>query len=411
MKKLALQFIALVTCISICAQPVYDNNRQSVGQNNAGTLTIPNFSVPAGNERLLVVCAKGQTNISGVTFDNNDMTEQVARSQGNFNIKLFTYVLGNSASATSGDIVVTGSAVTNAGAWSYHDVDQATPVDNADGTTGASGNSSSSLSITSEVDDLVCDCIGSSRTPGIVTLTEDASQTQTFHEPNGVFFGFTNVTNAGSHKAGAASVTMEWTISPASQFAHLGMNINASAPLPVELMFFRGVAEKNSVNLVWKTATEKNNEGFDIQRSVAGSEWQTIGFVPGQGTTIEQQAYTFIDDSPLNGINYYRLKQVDFDGTFDFSNIVSTDFSSSRDLSNLKITPNPVQYGELTLTLAGTDFETGLVKIFNSNGQIVFVQKIEDLNTTLDVRTLPNGIYWLNVITDRKWVQKKVVMQ
>ena len=415
MKKLVLQFIAAISFISVYAQPVYDNNSQSVGQNGSGTLTISGFSAPAGDARLLVVCAIGQTNISGVTYDGNAMNEQVAHSQGAFNIKLYTYTLGNSGTATSGNIVVSGNSVTNAGAWSYHNVDQTTPVDNATSTGGGNGSPSSSLSVTSAVNDLVCDCIGTANINGPYTLTANGSQTQTFHESAGVFgFGTTEVTNAGSHKAGAASVSMDWTISPANQFAHIGMNLNAaSAFLPVELMLFKGAVEKNTVNLTWKTASEENNEGFDIQRSADGSKWRTIGFVPGpgQGTSIEQQAYTFIDDSPLNGINYYRLRQVDFDRTFDYSDVVSVDFLSSKNLSNLKITPNPVQYGELTLTLIGADFETGLVEIFNSNGQIVFTQKIKALNTTLDVHNLPKGIYWLNVTTDRKRVQQKVVIQ
>ncbi|MEO1263956.1 MAG: T9SS type A sorting domain-containing protein [Bacteroidota bacterium] len=411
MKKFALQFIALISFISMYAQPVYDNNPVSVGQGNSASLTIPGFSVPAGDERLLVVCAKGRDDISGVTFDGNAMTEQVTANNTNYHIKLYTYVLGNSGSPTAGNIVVSGSNVTNAGAWSYHDVDQSTPVDNATSMLGGNGSSSSSITVSSEANDLVCDCLGVADVNGPYTLTADPSQTQTFHEPDGRFFFVTEITNAASHKAGAASVTMEWSISPNEAFAHLGMNLNASSGLPVELVSFKGKVEQNSIHLTWETATEKNNEGFDIQRSVDGSKWQNIGFVAGRGTTTDLQDYTFIDDRPLNGTNYYRLKQVDFDWAVDFSNIVSVDFSSPDDLSNLKIAPNPVQYGEFTLTLADTDFETGLVEIFNSNGQSVFIQRIEEFNTTLDVRNLPKGIYWLNVTTDRKREQKKVVVQ
>lgn len=417
MKKLILQFIAVFSFISIHAQPVYDNNPQSIGQSPNATLTVSNFSVPAGDKRLLVVCAKGHTDISGATFDGNPMTEQVATvMQGNYHLRMYTYLLGDSGSPTSGDVVVSGDFVTNAGVWSYHNVDQTTPVDNATSTLGGSGSNSSSLIVNSEPGDLVCDCMGTADINGPYTLTPNGSQSQVFHESNGFFF-FTEVTNAASHKAGAASVSMNWTISPNNQFAHIGMNINVASagvgPLPVELLTFRGVAEEHSIDLIWKTATEKDNEGFDIQRSADGIKWQTIGFSPGYGTTIEQQEYTFTDDNPFNGTNYYRLKQFDFDGAFEYSDVVSVDFSSSKDLSlsNLKIAPNPIYNGTLTLRLADADFESGFVEIFSTNGQRVFTQKIENLNTTLNVQDLPKGIYWLNLTTGKERVQRKIIVQ
>ena len=94
--------------------------------------------------------------------------------------------------------------------------------------------------------------------------------------------------------------------------------------VPVELTSFSASFVKNAVNLKWATATELNNKGFYIERSNLknSNEWQTVSFVNGNGTTTETKQYSFSDHTPLQGLSYYRLKQVDYDGSFTYSNIV-----------------------------------------------------------------------------------------
>lgn len=90
----------------------------------------------------------------------------------------------------------------------------------------------------------------------------------------------------------------------------------------VEITILRGrmLAEPNL--LVWQTIKEKDNEGFEIERSQDGIAWNSIGFVAGNGNTVETHDYEFLDDKPLKGINYYRLKQVSSDGKYEYSRIV-----------------------------------------------------------------------------------------
>ena len=104
------------------------------------------------------------------------------------------------------------------------------------------------------------------------------------------------------------------------------------AVVPVELVSFYGEKTGNGINLNWMTATETNNLGFEIQRSQKSivksqTDWEKIGFVQGKGTTAGVNNYSFIDDKVLNGKVHYRLKQIDLDGSFRYSDVVEIEFS------------------------------------------------------------------------------------
>ncbi len=112
-----------------------------------------------------------------------------------------------------------------------------------------------------------------------------------------------------------------------------------TGPLPVELTNFEVTQEDQNTLLSWTTASEKNNAGFEIQKSKDGGDWQKIGFVEGNGTTDELSKYHYRDSNPFPGINYYRLKQIDFDGESSFSDVEAIEFSRIKDQVN--IYPNP----------------------------------------------------------------------
>jgi photosystem II stability/assembly factor-like uncharacterized protein len=93
--------------------------------------------------------------------------------------------------------------------------------------------------------------------------------------------------------------------------------------VPVELISFEAKVETDKIILEWITASELNNYGFEIQKSHDNNNWQKIGFVNGSGSTTEYNSYSFTDNSTLNEKNYYRLKQIDFNGTYKFSHIIT----------------------------------------------------------------------------------------
>ena len=117
---------------------------------------------------------------------------------------------------------------------------------------------------------------------------------------------------------------------------------NSNDVVPVELISFAASLSKNAVNLNWATATETNNKGFEIQRKGKSGDFKVIGFAEGAGTTTEKQNYTFVDQFLTETIYQYRLKQIDFNGSYSYSNIVEIELSfipkESRLVQNY---PNP----------------------------------------------------------------------
>lgn len=117
--------------------------------------------------------------------------------------------------------------------------------------------------------------------------------------------------------------------------------------VPVELVSFNASLIDNGVKLNWITATEINNMGFDVERSLTPflsngeGEWEKIGFVNGNGTSTQVQTYTFTDNNSVNGKSLYRLKQIDFDGSFEYSNIVEVEFGLLTEYILEQNYPNP----------------------------------------------------------------------
>lgn len=165
--------------------------------------------------------------------------------------------------------------------------------------------------------------------------------------------------------------------------------IECASVLPVELLSFGGEQGPKGVLLDWATSAEVNNEGFEVQHSEDGIIWQKAGFVSGKGTTTAEQAYHFIHKEAVNGLNYYRLKQMDLDGAFEFSEIISVLTERPEELTCF---PNPTS-GQLTLS--GPDVEGALVEISNQFGKVVKKARIQ--RGTLDLSELPAGVYLLQV--------------
>jgi hypothetical protein len=113
-------------------------------------------------------------------------------------------------------------------------------------------------------------------------------------------------------------------------------------PLPVELARFTAASSGEAVTLRWSTTSEENNAGFDVERSTDGETFTTIGFEPGVGTTEEAQSYRFVDrEAPFATTLFYRLRQVDTDGTFEYSPVVEVEVTPSA-VALLPVAPNPV---------------------------------------------------------------------
>ena len=146
-------------------------------------------------------------------------------------------------------------------------------------------------------------------------------------------------------------------------------DISVQYVVPVELTSFTANASEGLVELSWITATETNNQGFEVQRS-SGSEFETIAFVNGHGTTTESQAYSYSDRDVKVGSYSYRLKQVDFDGTFEYSNVVEVEVPAPAEFALDQNYPNPFNPSTTINFRLAVDSKVSL-KVFDVLGQEV----------------------------------------
>lgn len=140
--------------------------------------------------------------------------------------------------------------------------------------------------------------------------------------------------------------------------------------LPVELTSFEAETHNDIVILNWETATEINNDYFEVHKSTDGINWDFIGFVLGSGNSTESVRYEFYDTDGCNASCYYRLKQVDYDGTEDFSKVVHVQ-GQNEELAIYKVFPNPVT-NVLNVQLSSLDTQPYDLKIFTSDGKEIY---------------------------------------
>ncbi|MGY2131300.1 GDSL-type esterase/lipase family protein [Hymenobacter sp. HD11105] len=171
-------------------------------------------------------------------------------------------------------------------------------------------------------------------------------------------------------------------------------------PLPVSLVEFSAQAVPAGVRVQWTTASEQNNAGFTLERSLSGTEFEAVGRVAGQGTTLRRHSYSFLDVAPPQPIVYYRLRQTDTDGANTFSQIVVV---SNTGPAALEVSPVPA---ENVLKVSGVSLNTE-VTIWNMRGQLVYRQPAQSSQVVIDVSRLASGVYQLRAGTQRTRFMKQ----
>ncbi|HUH73745.1 MAG TPA: DUF4832 domain-containing protein [Chitinophagales bacterium] len=172
--------------------------------------------------------------------------------------------------------------------------------------------------------------------------------------------------------------------------------ILSQTALPIELLNFNVTSIGNKyVKLDWQTASEMNNDFFTIERSNNGNHWNEIAVIDGAGNSSTVLNYTATDKNPLYGSSYYRLKQTDFDGNFQYSKIQNLNISSTKN-STVKIYPNPT---DQQITIEGEKYELESFNIYNKLGQNVTsatqIIKYFEGGIRMDISKLNSGIYYL----------------
>jgi len=184
--------------------------------------------------------------------------------------------------------------------------------------------------------------------------------------------------------------------------------------IPVELTSFVGSNVNGSVVLNWKTATETNNSGFEIQRSQDRINFSKIAFVGGNGTTTEPQSYSYADNSVTSGKYFYRLKQIDFNGEFSYSQIVEVDVASPIEFVLDQNYPNPFNPSTIiSFSVPQSSFVT--LKVYDVLGNEVstLVNETKEAgkyNISFDASGLSNGVYFYTIKANNFNSTKKMIL-
>lgn len=175
--------------------------------------------------------------------------------------------------------------------------------------------------------------------------------------------------------------------------------ISSALTLPVKWENFNAYYQQNNIQLQWTTLTEINNKGFLPQRSTDGKNWEDLTFIPSHFSdgTGNGYSYSLNDLNFKNGVNYYRIQQIDLDGKVDYSSIISIN-AFQNNTAELKLFPNPAtDQIHLTNAITGNSF-----RIISLQGQIIQTGIFTTANPTITISNLSSGMYILQIVAENK---------
>jgi hypothetical protein len=184
----------------------------------------------------------------------------------------------------------------------------------------------------------------------------------------------------------------------------------AGVALPVNLITFDGTLVNKNAKLQWSTENELNNKGFELQRSYNGTDFKTIGFITSAANSSGAGSYAFNDPELAQSLNYYRLKQIDIDGSFEYSKIVLLKANISNDI---KVLNNPFN-NFIDIQLSTAFAPSSVMQLMDANGRLVSQQILMPnlIRQRMNVRSnLAKGVYYLKVISGKQQFVTTVVKQ
>ena len=253
------------------------------------------------------------------------------------------------------------------------------------------------------------------------SIRTDATGMGTVGDINHLTLTLANTAAAGTAATNAGTVTnpqVNRTSIPMANLAnnyYWGSTDATNTPLPVELTSFTAALKFDIVELKWTTASELNNDSFVVERTIDLENFTEVATLPGSGTTKTIHHYNTTDDTPAYGRSYYRLKQIDYDGKYSYSELRVIDYEGPK-FSALRVYPNPLSDTHLTIVVTGLKEQTEVpIKIFNVQGQLVLEQIVHtDVPGTLEHKIeltdrLRAGMYIIKAGPTLQLMQKLVV--
>ncbi len=236
---------------------------------------------------------------------------------------------------------------------------------------------------------------------GITTSVIGSCSSQTVSFPTSVSGAYESIgsNSDGLSKERSIDGGSSWQNASSSTFGATNAVI-----LPIELIEFNAELKNNSVEIYWITAVEINNDYFTIERSNDGVIFESLTTKKGAGNCNYKINYSAVDNAPLSGISYYRLKQTDYDGSFSYSQIESVYTNVKEDF---KIYPNPNESGILKISTGNSsNFE---VKIIDAIGRIIYQEQSNNSLTELNLTQFEKGVYMIFIIAENSNFTKKLI--
>jgi hypothetical protein len=190
--------------------------------------------------------------------------------------------------------------------------------------------------------------------------------------------------------------------------------VESGAALPITLLTFNAIwaDERQSAALVsWSTASEQDNDFFVVERSADGQIWQALGQVEGAGNSIHTNNYQFTDEQPLIGVSYYRLRQVDFDGTINYTHVVS--LKKEINGAAISVYPNPAG-NQFQIAFEGFESPSANINILDNAGRTILTLSNDVINNPVQIIQTTNfqsGVYYIQVVSDKESFMKKIVVK
>ncbi len=197
---------------------------------------------------------------------------------------------------------------------------------------------------------------------------------------------------------------------------YVGTSDMLLSPLPIELLSFDAKPNGSKVNLSWSTATETNSDYFTIEKTKNGSDFESVGTTDGAGNSTSVLNYATKDNSPFEGISYYRLKQTDFNGDFKYSDLRMVDFHSSSDFF-FDVFPNPNNGDNFNISLNADQGEEVVVVVYDAIGKVAYSKVITTQNKGENVFVIDSfgkfsqGIYMISASSQQGIYNRKMIVK
>jgi len=244
------------------------------------------------------------------------------------------------------------------------------------------------------------------------TYTPDLSTTELYDTPNTVEGAPSGMLAVFSQGIAGATGDKDATSSDVEAWSGVQVAIEPPSTLPIELLFFDAHASNKLVELSWSTASETNNDFFTIEKSTDGVSFEIVQLIDGAGHSNQPRNYKVIDADPWEGSSYYRLKQTDFDGAYEYSKLVGVQYQSEPKL-NVYQTSDAMSF---YLSMSGVEGQTVNIQLYNPVGALVYSNEIAQLENHMTIPfdlsgQLSSGVYFVTATAGHELFSTKIVIR